>query len=125
MARMVSSEARNPPTLTMPVALPRRSGGLKVRAKSKPIIEPGPPRASPSTSRTSTHSGARPGQASTSVQTVTVTVRMPSTSHDRRSGWRDTRCPKTGPQAIPVTTKTVSRALAVAGVSPSPETRNG
>ena len=58
ISRMVSSDATKPPTLTMPVAVPNRLGGLKVRANSKPIIEPGPPRPRASTSSTSTGSGA-------------------------------------------------------------------
>ena len=35
-----ASVARKPPVLTMPDALPMRVGGLKVRATSKPTIEP-------------------------------------------------------------------------------------
>ena len=51
----------NPPTLTMPVAVPIRCAGLNVRAKSKPIMDPGPPMASTTTRPASSHRGERPG----------------------------------------------------------------
>ncbi len=53
----------NPPTLTMPVAVPIRWAGLKVRAKSKPIMEPGPPMAS-----TTTSAGQQPQRGAARVE---------------------------------------------------------
>ena len=53
--------------LTMPCAVPSVALGLKVRAKSKPTIEPGPPTEITTIRTTSSHSGARPGSASTTV----------------------------------------------------------
>ena len=66
MPRMVSRAARKPPTLTTPLALPIRSAGFSVRAKSNAIIQPGPLVASTTTSRRA-GSGARPGHSSTTV----------------------------------------------------------
>src|SRR5664280_696743 len=122
---MVTNEATKPPTLTMPVAVPSRLAGLNVRAKSKPIIDPGPPQASARTRTTITHQGQCPGQASTSVQAATFRPTTVSTSHDRRSGCRWTSTPTIGPVAIPTSTNRVNIALAVAGLSPSPATMNG
>ena len=61
-----------PPTLTIPVAVPSRWAGLKVRAKSKPIMEPGPPTARVTTSAARSQSGARPGTSRTAAQAVAV-----------------------------------------------------
>ena len=60
-ASIVTSDATKPPMLTMPVAVPSRVGGLKLRAKSKPTIEPGPPTARTSTSTTSSSMRRGPG----------------------------------------------------------------
>ena len=54
-------DARNPPTFTTPVAEPRLRIGLKVRAKSNPISEPGPPMAMTTTSRMTDQTGGWPG----------------------------------------------------------------
>ncbi len=75
-----------PPVLTMPEALPMRVGGLNVRARSKPIIEPGPPMAMSTTRTTSIHSGARPGQSSTTVQAAIAAATIHSTSVLRENG---------------------------------------
>ena len=69
---MTSSEAMKPPMLTMPDAVPSVARGLNVRAKSNPTIDPGPPTEMTTTRTTSSHSGARPGSASTTVQTSGV-----------------------------------------------------
>ena len=84
MSAMVTRDAVKPPMLTTPVARPSRSEGWKVRARSKPTIDPGPPIAVTTTSSTSSHSGAGPGQSSTTAQTVTIASTMPSTSCERR-----------------------------------------
>ena len=85
------SEATYPPVLTMPAALPSRDGGLKVRAKSKPIMDPGWFAPITTTSVTSSHSGACPGQASTAVHAAADEATMPITIRERRSGKRPTR----------------------------------
>lgn len=58
MASSVVIEAVKPPMLTMPEAVPWRSGGLAGRAKSKPIIEAGPQAPSTVHSTTSSPIGA-------------------------------------------------------------------
>src|SRR3954454_5348769 len=80
------SVARKPPVLTMPDALPMRVGGLNVRATSKPTIETGPPSARRTTSTTSIHGGAWPGQSSTTVQAVIAAPTMTSTRVLREKG---------------------------------------
>src|SRR5450756_68108 len=92
----VPSDATKPPTLTIPVALPRRVGGLKVRARSNPTIEPGPPTASTTTRTTSSHRGARPGQTSTTAQTVMMEPTIHRISVDREYGQRVTNPPTSG-----------------------------
>src|SRR3954463_12870724 len=77
MPSMVSSEATNPPTLTMPLAVPSRDTGANVRARSKPIIDPGPPRPVVTTSVQSSHSGASPGQSRVTVQAVIIAGTVP------------------------------------------------
>jgi len=57
-ARTSSSEAMKPAWLVMPLALASRSGGLKVRATSKPIMDAGPPSPTTSASAASSGSGA-------------------------------------------------------------------
>ena len=80
---------------------------------------------SASTSTTRTGNGARPGHARTSPQAAAFAPITPSTSHERRIGCRCARTPITGPAAMPVSTNTVSNALAVDRGNPSPAIRNG
>ena len=58
MACMTRGEATKPPMLTMPAAVPSVALGLKVRAKSKPTIEPGPPTEMTTISTTRSQRGA-------------------------------------------------------------------
>ena len=125
MARMVSSEATKPPTLTTPLALPCRSAGFQVRAKSKPIIEPGPLVPRTTTSTTSSHSGARPGHSSTTLHVLAVRTRIEKTSTERRSGQRPHSRPSSGPMPMPTSTSSDSSDAAVPGESPCPTTRKG
>jgi hypothetical protein len=79
----ITSDATNPPTLTIPVADPRRAAGANVRATSNPIIDPGPPRPVATISTTSIQTGASPGQSSTTVQQAMIAPTMDSTSVER------------------------------------------
>src|SRR3954468_15729277 len=117
--------AMKPPVLTMPEALPMRVGGLKVRATSKPIIEPGPPTAMSTTRTTSSHSGARPGQSSTTVHAAIAAATIQSTRVLRENGKRMVKVPMTGLKTTDVTTISISMMLAVDDGSPCPATRNG
>src|SRR5665647_2406200 len=121
----VPSDATKPPTLTIPVALPRRVGGLKVRARSNPTIEPGPPTASTTTRTTSSHRGARPGQRSTTAQVAMIEPTIHRTRVDREYGQRVTNAPIRGLVTTAVTVISMSRLLAALAVRPCPETRNG
>jgi hypothetical protein len=69
--------------LTRPFARPIVSSGWNVRARSKPTIEAGPPAPVTQTSTTSSHSGARPGQSSTTVQTNAMAATTPNTMCER------------------------------------------
>ncbi len=115
---MTSSDAMKPPMLTMPCAVPSVALGLKVRAKSKPTIDPGPPTEMTTTRTTSSHSGARPGSASTTVQTSALLAMMASTRRDRRCGWRPVKMPISTPDEIAATTETVSSVPAIADDTP-------
>ena len=77
---MTNSEATNPPMLTMPWAVPSVALGLNVRAKSNPTIDPGPPIEMTTTRTISSHSGARPGRASTTVHTRALLAMIASTT---------------------------------------------
>ena len=83
----------NPPMLTMPCAVPSVALGLKVRAKSKPTIDPGPPTEMTTTSSVSSHSGAAVGSASTTVHIAALLAMMASTKRDRRCGRRPVNTP--------------------------------
>lgn len=123
MANMDSSDAMKPPMFTMPVAVPTRIAGLKVRAKSKAIMEPGPPTASASTRAVSSGRGAGPGYTSTASQAPAISPAIARTIVDRRSGCRPTYRPSRGPQTIPTATKRVIRVEAGASPTPSARTR--
>ena len=86
-------EAVKPPMLTMPEPVPCRSGGLAGRAKSKPIIDAGPQAPSTAHSTISSHSGARPGQASAAPHTSAVTPTVPRARGSRARCWRAMSCP--------------------------------
>src|SRR5690242_21290047 len=117
MSVTVDSEARKPPTLTMPVALPSRVGGLNVRARSKPTSDPGPPTAVTTTSTTSSGSGARPGQSRTTAQTVMIAKTTPRMSVDRENGYLVTNPPISGLDTTVVTVINISSVPAVDGES--------
>ena len=104
--------------LTMPCAVPSVALGLKVRAKSKPTIDPGPPTEMTTTRTISSHSGAGPGSVSTMVQMVALAAMMNRTNLDRRCGNRPHRMPSTTPAAMAVTTDTVSNMPATPRVWP-------
>src|SRR5450756_3177889 len=125
MRATVPRDATNPPTLTIPLALPRRVGGLKVRARSNPTIEPGPPTASTTTRTTRSHSGARPGHRSTTPQIAMIAPTIHRTRVDREYGHRVTKAPIRGLLTTAVTVITMSRALAAPALRPCPETRKG
>ena len=72
-----------PPMLTTPLARPVASCGVKVRARSKPTMEAGPPVAMAKTSTTSSHSGAGSERTSTAVQHTAMTATTASTIRDR------------------------------------------
>ena len=75
---MVSSDAEKPPMLTNPLALPLASAGVKLRARSKPTIDAGPPDAIAKTSRTSSHIGAGVDCISTTahISAIQATTQM-------------------------------------------------
>ena len=81
----------------IPVALASRSAGLEVRARSKPIIEAGPPAPMTWVRTASSHSGALPGQTSTAVQVATIDHTITSTIDERCQGWRPMSQPSNGP----------------------------
>ena len=101
-----------PPMLTMPDAVPSVARGLKVRAKSNPTIDPGPPTEMTTTRTTSSQSGARPGRASTTDQMTALLAMMQSTSRDLRCGWRPVKMPIRMPAEMAATTEMVSRVPA-------------
>src|SRR5450756_2414068 len=103
MRATVLRDATKPPTLTIPLALPRRVGGLKVRARSNPTIEPGPPTASTTTRTTRSHSGARPGQSSTTAQIAMMEPTIHRIRVDREYGQRVTNPPISGLVTMVVT----------------------
>src|SRR4051794_32014074 len=115
--------ARNPPRFTMLWASPRVGPGVDVRAMSKPTTEPGPPAESTTTSTTSSQRGAGPGSASTAVHTTKSAAMTPSTSQERRSGWRMVSSPTTGPMTMVETTKRDTSPPAAAEESPCAVTR--
>ncbi|MDI2022123.1 hypothetical protein PJL18_02652 [Paenarthrobacter nicotinovorans] len=117
--------AMKPPTLTIPVAVPIRCEGLNVRAKSKPIMEPGPPMASTTTKRTRSQSGARSGRRSTAAHAMAVAVVIKRTIADLRMGCLETNRPSPGPATMAVATKSAIRADTVPASSPWAESRNG
>ena len=82
----------------IPLALASRSSGLEVRPTSKPIIEAGPPTPTTRASTTSSHTGAGPGQASTTVHTATMVETMVSTIVERCHGWLPISQPSVGPR---------------------------
>ena len=98
--------------------MPRVARGLKVRAKSKPTTDPGPPTEMTTTSTTSSQYGAGPGSARTAVHTAALVPMMPSTSQDRRCGWRPVRTPMTTPASTAVTTETINRPPAASRETP-------
>ena len=83
---MITKVAKKPPTLTIPLAEPYARMGLKLRAKSNPMREPGPPTAITSSRTTTSHTGGWPGHASSTVHTTAMAMTMPSTRLLRRSG---------------------------------------
>src|SRR5665648_1219616 len=125
MRATVLRDATKPPTLTIPLALPRRVGGLNVRARSNPTIEPGPPTARTTTRTTRIHIGARPGQRSTTAQVAMIALTIHRTRVDREYGQRVTNAPTRGLVTTAVTVMSMSRLLAALAVRPCPETRNG
>ena len=132
MAKMVSSEATNPPMLTMPVAVPSRAGGLKrageveadhrARAADAPAPAPAAPaataapgRARPappsrwSRSRRRSPAPARTGAAGAAPRTG----RTPARSHARRGRTGSSaRRPRCGLQALARTPGTGSPTAA-------------
>ena len=68
------SVPRNAPPLTTPIALPSRRGGFDVRAMSNVDIAPMTGAGTASTRTTSSQSGARPGQSSTTAQMAATTA---------------------------------------------------
>ncbi len=76
--------ARNPPTFTMPFAPPSARIGLKVRAKSNPMSEPGPPTPTTTNRTITSHIGGTPGQRRSAAQATPMTVTIPSTRLLRR-----------------------------------------
>ncbi len=89
MTNIMTNDARNPPTFTIPFAEPRLRSGLKVRAKSKPISEPGPPIAMTTTSRMTLQTGGWPGHASTIAQAIPMARH--DAEHDRAAPQREAR----------------------------------
>ena len=81
--RIVNRLAEKPPTLTKPLARPDASTGMKVRARSKPTIDAGPPVAIRQTSTTSIHTGAGVERSSTTAQPRAIAPTMPSTINER------------------------------------------
>ena len=79
----MSRLAEKPPTLTKPFARPDASFGMKVRARSKPTIDAGPPVAIRQTSTTSIHIGAGVDRASTTAQPKAIAATITSTNHER------------------------------------------
>src|SRR6476469_8059729 len=114
----VDNDARNPPTLTMPVALPSRVGGLNVLARSKPTMEPGPPTAVTTTRTTSTGRGARPGHRSTTAHTVMIAATIARIRVDRENGYLVTKPPMIGLVTTVVMVMSMSRVPAVDGERP-------
>ena len=90
---IITKLARNPPTLTTPFAAPRLRIGLKVRAKSKPISEPGPPTPmTTSRSITTARAVAGPARAAGRAQATPMAATMPSTrlrAAERIAGGQD------------------------------------
>src|SRR3954447_6932950 len=125
MPSMVSNEATKPPTLTMPLACPSRDTGANVRATSKPIIDPGPPRPVVTTSVQSSHIGASPGHNRVTVQAVIIDATMPRTIDDRRHGGLAMEPPISGPATMKTPTSSVSRPAASASERCSACTKNG
>ena len=105
--------AENPAWLMIPLALASRSAGLDVRARSKPIIEAGPPIPITWVSTTSSQNGAGPGQARTAVHTATIVQTMVSTVVERCQGCRPMNQPMVGPLYITATTTRLSSRLAL------------
>jgi len=65
------------------------------------------------------------GQSSTTAQTTMIEPTIHRTRVEREYGQRVTNAPISGLVATAVTVITMSRPLAVAGLSPCPETRKG
>src|SRR6476646_6365904 len=80
---IVSRLAEKPPTLTNPFARPEASFGMKVRARSKPTIDAGPPVAIRQTRTTSIHIGAGVDRARTTAQPHAITPTITRTNHER------------------------------------------
>jgi hypothetical protein len=96
-----------------------------VRAKSNPIIDPGPPAESPRTSRISNQIGARPGQTSTAVHSSVVPATMTRTNSERRRGKRWASTPRIGPQTIPANANRLSSLPATCAEVPCAWIRKG
>ena len=84
MRAIVSSEAVKPPTLTSPLARPIACTGVKVRARSKPTIEAGPPVAVVQAITTTIHAGAGPGPQQHRRPGDDHHATMPMTIHERQ-----------------------------------------
>ena len=69
--------------LTSPLARPLTSAGVKLRARSKPTIEAGPPEAIEKTSRTSSHIGAGVERSSTTAHSVAIVATTQTTNSER------------------------------------------
>src|SRR4249919_1165632 len=83
ISAIVSRLAEKPPTLTKPFARPDASFGMKVRARSKPTIDAGPPVAIKQTSTTSIHIGAGVDRARTTAHPVAIAATITRTNHER------------------------------------------
>ena len=77
------------------MALPTRVGGLKVRARSNPTIDPARHRGDDH-EQTSIRTGARPGQSSTTAHTGGMATTIPRISVDREKGYFVTKPPMIG-----------------------------
>ena len=105
--------------LTMPVAVPSRAGGLKLRAKSKPTIEPGPADGQDQHQHDEQpQRRAARARAAPRSRPSTVVPMMASTSQERRSGCSATNRPKTGPAHIVASTSRVISSPAALGAQP-------
>src|SRR6476620_11630751 len=108
---MTSSEAMKPPMLTIPDAVPS--------------VAPGRPTEITTTRTTSSHSGARPGSASTIVHATALLAMMLSTRRDLRCGRRQVKIPTRTPEEMAATTETVSRVPATVEDRPWATVRYG